>query len=269
MSKTIRTTDGEINLGTTKITDGATSAIHIPTGSTAQRPPEPTSGTLRFNSDQARFEGYNGVGWISLVQVGDIAGTAGGTVTSVRGVGSVSGLSLSGIVVNSGNLTLGGTLFVQLSDISATGTRDATTYLRGDGTWSTVSSIGLVRRTTASSGGSLGIGATGTYSITGFIGYGLYKIQTSAAAWVVVYDSVASRTADINSNRDQNTDPLPGSGVIAEVIATGPQTIKLTPAAIGYSDETPPTNAIPIKVTNLSGTITTITVTLTLLCLEV
>jgi hypothetical protein len=66
MSKTIRTTDGEINLGTTKITEGATSSIHIPTGSTAQRPTAPTSGTLRYNTDLAKFEGYNGVSWVSL-----------------------------------------------------------------------------------------------------------------------------------------------------------------------------------------------------------
>lgn len=267
MSKTIRTTDGVITLGPTKITQGISgNGIGIPAGSTLQRPTAPTTGMLRFNGDQARFEGYNGVGWTSLAQVGDIAGTAGGTVTSVRGVGSVSGLSLSGTVVNSGDLTLGGTLSVQLSDISATGTRDATTFLRGDGTWT--ASSGLVSRTTASgSNGIYSVGATTSYSITGFKGYGLYKIQTSAAAWVVVYDSVASRTAD--ASRSQSTDPTPGSGVIAEAITTGAQTVKFSPGVIGYSDETPATNAIPIKVTNLSGGITTITVTLTLVCLEV
>jgi hypothetical protein len=62
---------------------------------------------------------------------------------------------------------------------------------------------------------------------------------------------------------------LPGSGVIAEAITTGAQTIKFTPAAIGFSDESSPSTAIPIKVTNLSGSTRTITVTLTLLCLEV
>jgi hypothetical protein len=128
---------------------------------------------------------------------------------------------------------------------------------------------GLTSRITASGGGSLGIGATGTYSITGFIGYGLYKIYTSAAAWVVIYDSVASRTADINAARDQNTDPLPSSGIIAEAITSGEQTVKLSPGTVGFSDESPATTDIPIKVTNLSGISTTITVTLTLVCLEV
>ena len=85
----------------------------------------------------------------------------------------------------------------------------------------------------------------------------------------MIYDSIASRTADINSGRDQNTDPTPGSGVIAEVITNGAQTIKLTPGAIGYSDEAIPTTDIPIKIVNVSGSTTTITVTLTLLCLEI
>jgi hypothetical protein len=142
-----------------------------------------------------------------------------------------------------------------------------------DAGWATPSGgggSGLTSRTTANvTTSSLANGASGNASITGFKGYGLYKIQTSAAAWVVIYDSVASRTADINAARDQNTDPLPGSGVIAEAITTGAQTIKLSPGTIGFSDETSPTTAIPIKVTNLSGSSTTITVTLTLLCLEV
>jgi hypothetical protein len=108
--------------------------------------------------------------------------------------------------------------------------------------------------------------ASGTYNITGYVGYGLYKIQTSVAAWVVIYDSVASSTAD--SSRAITTDPTPGSGVIAEAITTGSQTVKFTPAVMGYSDESPPTSNIPIKLTNLSGGTTAITVTLTLIRLE-
>jgi len=47
------------------------------------------------------------------------AGTGNGTVTSVGGTGTVSGLTLTGTVTNSGNLTLGGTLSVDLtSDVT-------------------------------------------------------------------------------------------------------------------------------------------------------
>jgi hypothetical protein len=77
-------------------------------------------------------------------------GTSGlGTVTSVSGTGTVSGISLSGTVTTSGNLTLGGTLSVAASDITsgtistarlASGSATSTTFLRGDQTWSSISS---------------------------------------------------------------------------------------------------------------------------------
>ena len=47
------------------------------------------------------------------------AGTGGGTVTSVGGTGTVSGLTLTGTVTSSGNLTLGGTLAVTPSDFAS------------------------------------------------------------------------------------------------------------------------------------------------------
>ena len=72
MSKTIRTTDGEINLGSTKITQGLQgTGIAIPIGTTAQRPTGPATGTFRFNGDLARFEGYNGVNWATQANIGD------------------------------------------------------------------------------------------------------------------------------------------------------------------------------------------------------
>jgi hypothetical protein len=40
-------------------------AIDLPVGSTAQRP-VPSAGMLRFNSEQTRFEGYNGNAWTSV-----------------------------------------------------------------------------------------------------------------------------------------------------------------------------------------------------------
>lgn len=54
------------------------------------------------------------------------AGTGGGTVTSVGGTGTVSGLTLTGTVTTSGNLTLGGTLAVTPSDFAS---QSANTFL--------------------------------------------------------------------------------------------------------------------------------------------
>ena len=113
---------------------------------------------------------------------------------------------------------------------------------------------------------SLANAATGNLQITGYKGYMLYKIQTSAAAWVRIYTDAASRSAD--SARAEGTDPTPGSGVIAEVITTSAQTILISPGAIGFNNESSPTTAIELAVTNKSGGTTTITVTLTAVKLE-
>jgi ethanolamine utilization protein EutA (predicted chaperonin) len=92
------------------------------------------------------------------------------------------------------------------------------------------------------------------------------KIQTSAAAWVRIYTSEAARIAD--ASRSEGVDPAPGSGVIAEVITTGAETVLISPSTIGFNDESPVTTNIPVRVTNKSGSTAAITVTLTLLQLE-
>ena len=54
----------------------------------------------------------------SVVEIGGGGGGGSGTVTSVSGTGSVSGLTLSGTVTTSGSLTLGGTLALTSGDIT-------------------------------------------------------------------------------------------------------------------------------------------------------
>jgi hypothetical protein len=126
----------------------------------------------------------------------------------------------------------------------------------------TMASRSSVNGTTA----SIANAATGNVDITGFKGYLLYKIQTSAAAWVRIYTDNTSRSAD--SGRSELTDPTPGSGVVAEVITTGAQTILISPGALGFNNEASPTTSIPIAVTNKSGSTTTITITLTVVQVE-
>lgn len=87
--------------------------------------------------------------------------------------------------------------------------------------------------------------------------YVITSIQTNVPAWVVVYNSGTSRTED--SSRTETTDPLPGSGVIAEVITTtNPYEQIITPGVIGWTAD----SNIPIKVVNKSGSDSTVTVTL-------
>ena len=113
---------------------------------------------------------------------------------------------------------------------------------------------------------SLANSATGNIDITGYRGYALYRIATSAAAWVRIYTDQASRVGDLS--RSENTDPGTNSGVVAEVITTGANTIVIAPAAIGFNNEATPTTNIPISVTNKSGSTGVITVTLTVLQTE-
>lgn len=114
---------------------------------------------------------------------------------------------------------------------------------------------------------SLANGATGNIDITGHKGYVLYKISTSAAAWVRIYTDSASRTAD--AARSESVDPGTNSGVITEVITTGANTIVIAPGTIGFNNESTPTTTIPLAVTNKSGSTAAITVTLTILQIEV
>lgn len=133
--------------------------------------------------------------------------------------------------------------------------------------YSAISTTGLAARTTSTQVTStLANSGSGNITITGFKTYALYKIKTDYAAWVRLYTTSAARTSD--ASRTQGTDPVPGSGVIAEVITTGATTQLITPGVIGFNDDTTPTTNIYATVTNLSGSSVAITVTLTIAQLE-
>jgi len=185
--------------------------------------------------------------------------------------GALGGVKVDGttITINDGVITSPYTYTLPIaSDIEIGGvTVDGTTITIDGGVISAVPTSVVVNRTTvAVTSASLASNASGTYAITGFKSYLLFKIQTSAAAWVTLYTDSASRTAD--ATRLQTVDPLPGSGVIAEVITTGAETIIISPGTIGFNNETVPTTSIPIKIVNKGASPATITVTLTVLKME-
>lgn len=121
------------------------------------------------------------------------------------------------------------------------------------------------RETSAASTSSISDGASANISISAANTYSLLKVQTSAAAWVTLYTDSTNRTNDASRNED--TDPLPGSGVVAEVITTGADTVLISPAIIGFDSNSGST--VYAKVVNKSGTTQAITVTLTYVQLEV
>ena len=179
-----------------------------------------------------------------------ITGGGGGTDISTASINDLADVTVSSPV--SGQvLKWNGSAWINDTDANSGG--------GGAGTLSTRTT----RSVTTSSIANL---AAATATITGFTGYALLSIQTSAAAWVTVYTSSAARTSD--AGRVITDDPVPGSGVLAEVITTGAQTQVFTPGVFGYNDETIPTTDIQIKVVNRSGSTAAITVTVKLLQLE-
>lgn len=213
------------------------------------------------------------------------------TIASSGGGGGASNLDGLSDVIISGNPTTGqvlkfdGSVWTNstdetglttvsldgLSDVQITGATNGQVLKYNGTNWVNGTDAGgsgsLQSRTTVNgSSSSLADGASGPINVTGYKTYALMKIQTSAAAWVRIYTSEAARQAD--ASRLEGVDPAPGSGVIAEVITTGAQTVLISPGTIGFNDETVVTTNIPIRVTNKSGGTAAITVTLTVLQLE-
>jgi hypothetical protein len=96
-----------------------------------------------------------------------------------------------------------------------------------------------------------GIGQTGVFC----------SVTSSAIAWIVAYGSEAARTAD--SARAFNTDPSPGSGVLAEFyIGTPGSTVLATPGTVYWNDDTEPTDAIyfAVRDTGSNNVISDVTV---------
>ena len=100
---------------------GITDALQIGTTATTALAGNTTVGTVVTGN------GGGSGDTLSTISIGGTTftvatGTGNGTVTSVGGTGTVNGLTLTGTVTNSGNLTLGGTLSVDLASSDVTGT---------------------------------------------------------------------------------------------------------------------------------------------------
>jgi len=137
------------------------------------------------------------------------------------------------------------------------------TNFYGDGSGLTNVTSGAAR-TTVSATNSIAANGIANISMTTPKTYALLSIETSHAAWVTLYDSSNSRTAD--SSRNETTDPAAGSGVLAEVITSGSTTQIITPASVCFNSSG--SNTTYLKIVNKSGGTANVQVILTYVALE-
>ena len=141
----------------------------------------------------------------------------------------------------------------------------------GSGNLSWAASGTASRTTTNASTGSIAQTASANITIpTPGKTFSLLKVAISAPAYVILYTDSTSRSND--ASRSEGTDPTPGSGVLTEVSTTtsGASIFLMTPAVLGWNNDSTPANQIYAKVVNKRATSgsNAITVTLTSVALE-
>lgn len=192
------------NISSTVATGTSTPVItlNIPTASASNRGALSSTDWSTFNGKQAALTSGTNIKTVNSTTILGSGNIAVGTVTSVAGTGTVAGLSLSGTVTSTGNLTLGGTLSV--GSVTGTlavangGTGAATARDAWDGlTTYTATNSASVSLTAASNyiqhvyGGS---GTTFTLPSTATMtfGEGFYIINNSGATTTVNTSTSAS-----------------------------------------------------------------------------
>lgn len=150
-----------------------------------------------------------------------------GTVTSVGGTGTVNGISLSGTVTSSGNLTLGGTL----SDVSLTTQVSGTLPLANGGTNAT-SAAGAYANilgftTTATTGGTTTLTNTSTpqhhFTGTSAQTIQLPDVTTLSLGWTFEITNNSTNILTVNSSGGNlvNTLSPGGTGMFTCIAVTG------------------------------------------------
>lgn len=227
----------------------------------------------------------------TTIAAGKILGWTGTDYAWVDQAGSGSSYSdadaVAAVVANDidmgGNKVLFANVYSALGDLPNAGTYHGMfahvhgtgkAYFAHSGQWvelANASDVGSgggtpARNAAAGTTASIAQGIATDIDITGHKSYALMAIETSHAAWVTIYANNSVRVSD--NSRTETTDPAPDSGIIAEVITTGAETVLISPGTIGYNFESTPTTNIPVKVRNKGNSAQAITVTLTILKLE-
>ena len=181
-----------------------------------------------------------------------------GTVTSVSGTGTVSGLTLTGTVTSSGNLTLGGTLAVTASDFAS---QTANTFLAAP---NGAPGAPTFRAIVAADVPTLNQNTTGTAAnVTGTVA--IANGGTGQTTAVNAFDALSPTTTKGDLIVSDGTDNV-RLGVGADTFALVADSTAATGvkwASVGASltianDTTTATNLYPTFLTATSGTATTL-----------
>jgi hypothetical protein len=191
-------------------------------------------------------------------------------VKPVRGLVTANALYYD---ITTGEISYGATSAYTNSDVDthlntgSAGNNEVLSWTGSDYAWVASGGSGLQSRSTVTgTTSSLADAAEADLDITGFKAYTLLTITTDRAARVRLYVNDATRTAD--AARAEGVDPTSDAGLIAEVITTGADTVIVSPGAYGFNLESSPTTTIPCRVTNKSGSASTVKVDLNILQLE-
>ena len=150
-----------------------------------------------------------------------------------------------------------------ITDVSVTGASSGQ-ILQYDGTSWRATEAPSIRTTATETAINLGAGGFVNFTFTTPKTYALLKIDVSHACWLTLYSDTASRTAD--ANRSRQTDPTPGSGVLAEVITAGAASQLITPGVICF--DSTGSNITNARLYNDTNSVVNLQVTLTYVPLE-
>lgn len=231
------------------------------------------SDTLISNPSNGQVLKYDGTNWVNAAESG--AGGGSSTFTGLTDTPANLGSPNQVVRVNAGGDALEFATITEYTNtdvdnhlnVSGASAGEVLSWTGSNYAWTAQSGGGASasRETETKTTASIANGASANLSFTTLgLSYSLYSVQTDKASWIRIYSDTASRAAD--AGRTQGSDPAEGAGIVAEFIATGATTFKITPAIFGYIDDGE--TEIPVSVQNNSGSAGTVEVTITALKLE-